>query len=76
MTRILVIGGSRGIGLAVCRTAAARGHFVRAMSRDGRVPEDIVGSCEAFIGDARNAADVDRALNGIEVVVQALGVPQ
>jgi uncharacterized protein YbjT (DUF2867 family) len=76
MTRILVIGGSRGIGLAVCRTAAARGHFVRAMSRDGRLPKDLGGTCEAFIGDARNASDVARALEGIDVVVQALGVPQ
>jgi uncharacterized protein YbjT (DUF2867 family) len=76
MRRILVIGGSRGIGLAVCRTAAARGHFVRAMSRDGRLPKDIGGTCEAFIGDARNAADVAAALKGIDVVVQALGVPQ
>ena len=33
------------------------------------------GSCEAFIGDARNAEDVARALAGIDVVVQALGVP-
>ncbi|CAJ0855305.1 hypothetical protein AMST5_00821 [freshwater sediment metagenome] len=76
MARILVIGGSRGIGLAVCRTAAARGHFVRAMARDGKIPRDIHGTCEAFIGDARNTADVARALEGIDVVVQALGVPQ
>lgn len=76
MARILVIGGSRGIGLAVCRTAAARGHSVRAMSRDGKIPKDIHGTCEACIGDARNAGDVARALEGIDVVVQALGVPQ
>jgi putative NADH-flavin reductase len=76
MTRILVIGGSRGIGLAVCRIAAGRGHFVRAMSRDGRLPKDIGGTCEAFPGDARNVADVAHALEGIDVVVQALGVPQ
>ena len=76
MTRILVIGGSRGIGLAVCRTASARGHFVRAMSRDGRLPNDMRGACEGVTGDARNAADVARALVDIDVVVQALGVPQ
>ena len=76
MTRILVIGGSRGIGLAVCRAALARGHSVRAMSRDGRFPNDIRGACEGFTGDARNAVDVARALVDIDVVVQALGVPQ
>ena len=75
MTNILVIGGSQGIGLAVCRSAVAKGHRVRAMSRKGRLPADIAATCEAFIGDARNADDVARALAGIDVVVQALGVP-
>ena len=75
MTRILVIGGSQGIGLAVCRAAVAKGLRVRAMSRKGRLPADIGSSCEAVIGDARNADDVAGALAGIDVVVQALGVP-
>lgn len=75
MTRILVIGGSQGIGLAVCQAAIANGHSVRAMSRSGRLPEAVRGTCEAFTGDARNSADVARALDGIDVVVQALGVP-
>lgn len=75
MSRILVIGGSQGIGLAVCRAAAANGHSVRAMSRRGRMPEDLASACEAFTGDALNPADVARALEGIDVVVQALGVP-
>ena len=75
MTRILVMGGSQGIGLAVCRAAIAKGHRVRAMSRNARLPGDIGGDCEEFLGDARNADDVFRALAGIDVVVQALGVP-
>ncbi len=75
MTHILVVGGSRGIGLAVCRSAIAKGHRVRAMSRSGQLPPDIATTCEAAIGDARNAEDVARALAGIDVVVQALGVP-
>ena len=75
MTRILVIGGSQGIGQAVCQVAVANGHFVRAMSRSGRLPESVSGNCEGFSGNARNASDVARALEGIDVVVQALGVP-
>lgn len=75
MTRILVIGGSQGIGLAVWQVAAANGHFVRAMSRRGRLPEKISGNCETCSGNALSAADVARALDGIDVVVQALGVP-
>jgi uncharacterized protein YbjT (DUF2867 family) len=35
MPRLLVIGASQGIGLAVCKTAVGRGHSVRAMSRRG-----------------------------------------
>jgi len=74
MTRILVMGGSQGIGLAVCRAAVAKGHRVRAMSRNDRLPSELRGGCEVFLGDARNADDVFRALAGIDVVVQALGV--
>ena len=77
MSRLLVIGGSRGIGLEVCRAAASNGHFVRAMSRHGKLPVDISKNCEIITGDACNAADIDRALEGhIEIVIQALGVPQ
>ena len=75
MTRILVMGGSQGIGLAICRAAVAKGLHVRAMSRKGGLPADIGEYCEAFIGDARNADNVAGALEGIDVVVQALGVP-
>ena len=39
MARILVIGGSSGIGAEVARQAAAGGHFVRAMSRGGSLPD-------------------------------------
>lgn len=76
MMRILVVGGSRGIGLEVCRIAAARGHFVRSMSRASRAADNLGKTYEAVNGDALNAADISRALEGIDVVVQALGVPQ
>jgi uncharacterized protein YbjT (DUF2867 family) len=75
MAHILVIGGSQGIGQAVCQAAIAKGHRVRAMSRSGRLPGSANANCEVFAGDARNPADVARALDGIDVVVQALGVP-
>ena len=75
MTHILVVGGSQGIGLEVCKAAIAKGHNVRAMSRSGRLPSGVSSTCEAFTGDARSSADVGRALAGIDVVVQALGVP-
>ena len=75
MAHILVIGGSRGIGQAVCQAAVAQGHMVRAMSRSGKPLATVDKNVNAFKGDALNAADVARALEGIDVVVQALGVP-
>jgi putative NADH-flavin reductase len=46
------------------------------MSRTSRPAHSLGNNFEAFNGDALNAADVSRALEGIDVVVQALGVPQ
>ena len=75
MTRLLVIGASQGIGLAVCKAAAGRGHSVRAMSRRGSSPNTDGKAIEPFQGDALNSKDVLRALEDIDVVVQALGIP-
>lgn len=75
MTRLLVVGASQGIGRAVCEAAVARGFAVRGMSRSGLLPAPLAGHCEAVKGDACDAADVARALEGVDVVVQALGVP-
>jgi putative NADH-flavin reductase len=74
MVNILVIGASRGIGREVCRAATSRGHHVRAMSRGGTQPSGAA-SAEPFKGDALDASAVAAALDGIDVVVQALGVP-
>lgn len=75
MTKILVIGASQGIGLAVCQAAARTGQSVRAMSRRASVSADGHKLIEPFAGDALKPDDVRRALAGIDVVVQALGVP-
>ena len=75
MARILVIGASQGIGLSVCNAAAREGHTVRAMSRRGTAATDNAKLIEPFSGDALKPDDVRRALQGIDVVVQALGVP-
>ena len=75
MVHVLVVGGSRGIGGAVCHAAVARGHTVRAMSRSGSPPTAEARGTAGFKGDALSADDVKRALEGIDVVVQSLGVP-
>jgi uncharacterized protein YbjT (DUF2867 family) len=74
MAKILVIGASQGIGLAVCNTAARDGHTVRSMSRRGTAAAGHDKLIEPFAGDALKPDDVRQALEGIDVVVQALGV--
>ena len=45
------------------------------MSRSGKMPDKAGKNCTGFKGDALNADDMARALEGVDVVVQALGVP-
>jgi putative NADH-flavin reductase len=73
--KLLVIGASRGIGLAVVKCALERGHTVRAFARSAtRIAIDSPRLDRAD-GDARSPADVRRALPGTDAVVLALGVP-
>ncbi len=75
MAHVLVIGASRGIGRETVKAALAAGHRVRALSRSA----DQLGlshfNLETQRGNALNRADISTALEGIEVVIQALGVP-
>lgn len=45
------------------------------MSRSAANPAPQSDRCAVLRGDALNPTDVERALDGVEVVVQALGVP-
>lgn len=75
MATTLVIGASQGIGKAVSEAVAASGQHVRAMSRSGKTARRRDDLIESFKGDALHSGDVERALDGVETVVQALGVP-
>jgi len=71
---VLVIGASGGIGRETLTAALDAGHRVRAFSRSADtfdLRHDRLDTCR---GDATNVADIDAALDGIEVVVQTLGV--
>jgi uncharacterized protein YbjT (DUF2867 family) len=74
MAKILVIGASRGIGLATVKALLARGHDVRALARSARAIAIDDPRLEKIDGDARDEAAVVRALDGIDAVVQSLGV--
>ena len=75
MARMLVVGGSGGTGLACVREALSRGHEVRMFARSATRTELAHERLEKLDGDALVAADVARALDGVEVVLQTLGVP-
>lgn len=74
MTHILVIGASRGIGCEVVRQGLARGHRIRAMARSAEAIAIDDPGLEKMPGDATDAGDLERALDGVEAVVLALGV--
>jgi NAD(P)-dependent dehydrogenase (short-subunit alcohol dehydrogenase family) len=71
---VLIIGASRGIGLETVKAALEAGHSVRALARSARrIPVDHP-NLEKMPGDALEMATVKRALAGIDVVTQSLGV--
>ncbi len=74
MMRVLIIGASKGIGLETTRQALAAGHQVRALARSAAAMALDDPNLEKVSGDALKPRDVQDALVGVDVVVQALGV--
>ena len=74
MTRVLVIGASRGIGLETVKALLARGLDVRALARSATHLAIDDPRLEKVDGDALDPATVERALAGIDAVIQSLGV--
>ncbi|WP_414898760.1 NAD(P)-dependent oxidoreductase [Rhodovulum sp. YEN HP10] len=74
--KLLVIGASKGIGLETVRYALGRGHEVRAFARSAdRIAIDDA-KLDKRTGDARNAAEVGPAVDGVDAVIVALGLPK
>lgn len=73
MAKLLIMGASRGIGLATVRAALEAGHEVRAYARSAAsIPVDAP-RLEKFTGNALSANHVERALEGVDAVIQVLG---
>ncbi|NND92030.1 MAG: SDR family oxidoreductase [Granulosicoccus sp.] len=74
MAKLVVIGGSSGVGLACVKEALSRGHevtmFSRTASRSGLSHQNL----EIIEGDALDKTDVTRSLRGSDAVIQTLGV--
>jgi putative NADH-flavin reductase len=73
--RVLVIGAGGGIGFETVRACLAAGFAVRAFSRSADRSPLRHENLETWTGDALNADDVRAALDGVDAVVVALGVP-
>ena len=74
MTKLLVIGASRGIGLETVKAALRAGHSVRALARSAAsIPIQDAG-LEKVSGDALDSDTIRNALKDVNVVIQTLGV--
>lgn len=74
MAKVLIIGASRGIGLEAAKAALKAGHAVRALARSAQTIPVTDDRLEKFSGDALDPETVRRALDGVDVVVQSIGV--
>ena len=70
---ILILGATSGIGRLACDEALSRHHSVRAFGRTADTLEQKPG-LEPWVGDALDADDVARALDGGDTVIYALGI--
>ena len=74
MATVLIIGASRGIGLATVNAALKAGYSVRALSRSASAIRLQDPKLEKMNGDAVDRDTIERALMGVDAVIQTLGV--
>ncbi len=72
--RILILGASRGMGLATVREALARGHTVRALARSAERIGIADRRFEPVAADATDGPAVAAALQGSDAVIYAIGM--
>jgi putative NADH-flavin reductase len=74
MAKLLIIGASRGIGLETVKAALRDGHRVRALARSAASIPIENAELEKLSGNALDNDTVKSALEGVDVVIQTLGV--
>ena len=73
--KILLIGGSRGIGAAFLDQALEAGHEVRVLARDPSRITVSHSSLKVLHGDIMDGATVNSDMKGIDAVCLTIGVP-
>ena len=69
--RVLVTGGSGFLGINLVRYLLARGYDVRSLDREPFDYPDCAARVDAITGDIRDRAVVDRAMQGVQLVVHS-----
>ena len=72
--KVLIIGASKGIGLATTKAALAAGYDIRAFARSAAAIILSDPRLEKVQGDATRQQDVEAALAGVDAVILTLGV--
>ncbi|MEM6382633.1 MAG: NAD(P)H-binding protein [Pseudomonadota bacterium] len=72
--RWLVMGGTSGIGRQLVEQLDRKSIAVRAFGRSAGETQFDGSHIQGFKGDARDASDVNAALEDADIVVQALGI--
>jgi len=71
--KIVVFGASRGVGFEVVKQALKVGHQVTAFVRSPEKFLAVDANLTVFKGDSTDAAAVEKAIEGQEAVISALG---
>lgn len=74
--RVLVVGGTRGVGLLIARLAHERGHRVRVLARDPvRASAELGSAFEVVAGDLTKAGTLPPALRDVDHIIFTAGAP-
>ena len=74
MATVLIMGATRGIGLKAVERALEAGHSVRALARSARRLPLEHPKLTKVPADALDEVSVERAVEGVDAVIQTLGV--